>query len=150
MFPPAAKAILSCPAATLLADTPLGGDGEPTTTNADAADASPAPRMLVAVTRQTYVRAVVSPGTVRGLAVPLTEPAAPPSLELHAAVKLVMALPLLVPGVKLTVNGPVVAFDVPGRAFTLVGAPGAPTTAGAEGVDAGPVPRAFLAVTVHP
>jgi hypothetical protein len=52
--------------------------------------------------------------------------------------------PFAVGGVKLTVARP-----SPGTALTAVGAPGSATgVTGVEGLEAGPVPPAFVAVTV--
>lgn len=48
-----------------------------------------------------------------------------------------------------TVNGPVVVVG-PGVAFTFVGAEGTfATVTGFDAADGGPVPTAFVAVTVH-
>jgi hypothetical protein len=106
----------------------------------------PAPRAFVARTLQVYVLDVVSPDTVIGLAGPVFDAATPPSLDAHETAKAVTALPLVGPGENVTVNGPVVAVDEPGAAFTLVGAPGEPTTSGADRADGGPSPRAFVQV----
>jgi hypothetical protein len=62
----------------------------------------------------------------------------------------VVVAPLLAPGVKLTVNGPVVVVVEPGTAFTFVGAAG--TVAGTKLFDAADgalVPTALVAVTLH-
>ena len=83
----------------------------------------------------------VRPVTVIGLNAPVA--VMPPGLEV--AVYEVIALPPFAAGaVKL-----IVAWVLPGAAVNAVGAPG--TVAGVtllEGADAGPVPMAFVAVTV--
>ncbi len=58
-----------------------------------------------------------------------------------------IALPLGLGGVKLTVNGPAVEVAVPGAAFTLAAGAGEPTITGGDGGDAKPAPRAFVAFT---
>jgi hypothetical protein len=56
-----------------------------------------------------------------------------------------MVLPFEAEGVKLTV-----AWALPGVALTPVGAPGeADGVTGVEALEAGPVPAAFVAVTVN-
>ena len=60
-----------------------------------------------------------------------------------------VALPLLTPGAKATDTGPVAVVVDPDVARTAVGAAGDPTTTDADGADAGPVPRALVAVTAH-
>lgn len=74
------------------------------TTGADAADGAPTPRALVAVTVHVYVLPVVNPVTVIGLAGPPLEPPTPPLLDTHDAVKPVIPLPLLAPGVNCTLS----------------------------------------------
>jgi hypothetical protein len=70
-------------------------------------------------------------------------------LEVHVAVYPMIALPLGLDAVKLTVNGPLDEVVEPGTAFTLTAGPGAPTITVGDGEDACPGPRAFVAVTVH-
>jgi hypothetical protein len=81
--------------------------------------------------------------------VPDFVPITPPLLEVQVAVKLVIALPLLAPGVNDTVTGAVVVVVEPGVALTAVGAAGDPTITAADGGDATPTPRALVAVTEH-
>ena len=52
----------------------------------------------------------------------------PPLLDMHVAVWLVIALPLLAPMVNVTVNEPVAAIVAPDTAFTPVGATGTSVT----------------------
>jgi hypothetical protein len=70
---------------------------------------------------------------------------APPLLEVHVAVWLMMALPLLAPMVKETLICPAATLS----AVTFVGAAGDPTTTGSDAVDARPAPRELVAFTVH-
>ena len=149
LFTPAVKLTFSWPLATLTADTPVGAAGEPTITGNEATDANPAPRPFVARTTHVYVFAVVRPDTVSGLAGPVCEPAPPPSLDVHVAVKPEIALPLLAPAVKLTVNGPDVPVVEPDSAFTFVGAAGEPTITANDAADCALEPTAFVALTVH-
>jgi len=114
-------------------------------TDADGADASPVPRAFVARTVHVYRLPAVKCATVIGEAVPVFERVAPPLDETHAAVYPVIALPLFAPGVNLTFSEPAATLT----AVTCVGAAGAPTIAAADGSLAGPVPRAFVARTVH-
>jgi hypothetical protein len=84
---------------------------------------------------------LVNPVTIIGLAAPEAEKL--PGLEI--TVYPVIALPPVAGAVKLTD-----AWALPGVAVTAVGAPG--TVAGVaplEAADAGPVPIAFVAVTVN-
>jgi hypothetical protein len=107
----------------------------------DAADAGPVPIALVAVTVKVYVVPFVKPVTVIGLDAPVAVML--PGLEV--TVYEVIALPPFEAGaVKLTV-----AWALPAVAVPIVGAPG--TVAGVtllEAADAGPVPIAFVALTV--
>ena len=57
--------------------------------------------------------------------------------------------PLATLAVKVTLSDPVVVVVETGAACTCVGAVGVPTITAAEAVEAGLVPRAFVAVTVH-
>jgi hypothetical protein len=93
-----------------------------------------------------YVLPVVNPVTVTGLAAPLFEPASPPSLDTHDAVKLVIALPLSAPGVKLTWSWPFATLT----AVTEVGAAGEPTTTDGVVPDGALVPALLVAVAVQP
>jgi hypothetical protein len=75
---------------------------------------------------------------------------APPLLEVHFAVWLVIALPLSAPRVNVTINEPVAVVVDPDTARTAVGAAG--TVEGItvlEAADAGPVPTSLVAVTVN-
>jgi hypothetical protein len=88
---------------------------------------------------------LVSPVTVIGDAAAASVPAAPPSSEVQLAEKLVIALPLLAPGVNATETE-----VLPRVALVIAGAPGA--AAGTTLADAGEgalVPIALVAVTVH-
>jgi hypothetical protein len=83
--------------------------------------------------------------TVIGDAVPVWVPDAPPLLDVHDAEKLVIALPLLFPGVNATDTDalPPVTLVIVGASGTVAG------TTAADGADAGLVPIALVAVTVH-
>ena len=99
-----------------------------------------------------YVLPVVTAATVIGAAVaPECTPVfvTPPSLDVHVAVWLVIALPLLAPIVNVTVNEPVATVVEPDTAFTFVGAAGEPTITAGDAADARPAPRALVALTVH-
>jgi hypothetical protein len=74
---------------------------------------------------------------------------APPLLEIHVAVWLLMALPLSVPSAKVTVKEPVEVVVDPDTAFTPVGGAGEPTITAADAADGGPVPTPLVAATVH-
>ena len=86
--------------------------------------------------------------TVMGEVAPLLEPLAPPLLEVHEAVKPVIALPPLLPAVKAT-DAEVLAGVTP----EIVGAPGAvgaaPATKLDEAAEAGLSPTALMASTVQ-
>ena len=133
-----------------LATTFVGAAGEPTITAGDAADAALKPIPLVALTVHVYVLAVVTAATVIGAAVaPVCVPvlSAPPLLDVHVAVKLVIALPPSLTGaVYVTVN----EVEPDDTAFTAVGAPGTFATVTAfDAADGAPVPAAFVAVTAQ-
>jgi hypothetical protein len=115
----------------------------------DGADGKPTPRALVAFTVHVYVLPAVRPNTVSGLADPVIAPVPPPLLDVHVAVKLVIALPLFAPAVKLTINGPIDVVVEPEIAFTAVGAAGEPTTTASDDNDWGPVPIKFVAATLN-
>jgi hypothetical protein len=104
---------------------------------------------LVAVTVHVYILPVVRPVAVMGLAGPVVDPGTPPSLDEHAAVKPVIALPLFPPGEKPTLIVPVAAVVEPDTRVTPEGDPGDPMITGGDGADAGPEPRPFVAVVVH-
>ena len=129
----------------------VGAAGEPTITASDGADAAPVPMALVAWTVHEYVAPVVKPVTVNGDTAPVCTPVAPPLVDPHVAVYPVMALPPLLAGaVNVTVSEPVAVVVDPDTAFTPVGASGAVTGVTAlDAADGGPVPTAFVAVTVH-
>ena len=88
---------------------------------------------------------LVSDPTAMGDVAPLADPLAPPLLEVHVAVKPVMALPPVLPAVKATE-----AAALEGVTPEMVGAPG-----GAAGVklleaaEAGLLPMALVASTVQ-
>lgn len=99
----------------------------------------------MALTVHVYLLPDVKWVTVTGDAEPDFERVAPPLLDSHVASYPVTALPLSAPGVNET-------FSEPGTTLTAVacvGAPGEPTITEADGADAGPVPRAFVAFAVH-
>ena len=96
-----------------------------------------------------YVFPVVRPETVNGEAAPDCEPVTPRLIDVHVAVNEVTGLPLPAPPVKETTSDPVVVAVEPETTVTAVGAAGAPTMAAADGADARPSPRAFVAVTVQ-
>ena len=107
----------------------------------DGAEASPVPTAFVAVTVNVYAVPLVRPVTVMGEAVPLA--LMPPGEEV-AVYDVIVAPPFEAGGANVTF-----ACALPGSATPIVGAPG--TAAGVTlfvGVDAGPVPMAFVAVTV--
>jgi hypothetical protein len=109
---------------------------------AAVADAGPVPTALVAVTEHVYAVPLASPVTVIGEAVP--DAVNPPGL--HVAVYEVMGDP---PSLAGAMNA-IAACMLPAVAVPIVGAPG--TVAGVtlpEAADAGPVPSAFVAVTVN-
>jgi hypothetical protein len=108
-------------------------------------DGRPVPTAFVAVTRQLYDLPVVSPVTVIGDLAEVTEPVAPPLLEVHVAVYEVIALPPVVPAVNVITAEPGVWVTV-----EIDGAPGtAATTNRAEATDAGLLPKPLVASTVH-
>ena len=88
---------------------------------------------------------LVRPVTTRGDAAPLRDPAAPPSLEVHVAVKPVIALPLFEGATNASeiCVFPRVAVGCSGASGTVAG------TVAAEAGEAAPVPFPFVAVTVH-
>ena len=110
----------------------------------DGPDGGPVPCALVAVTRHVYVYPFESPVTTIGLEAPLAEPDAPPLAEVHDTVKLVIGLPPAEPGVKVTD-----ADAFPRVAVPIVGAPGAIPTTKTLDTASSPVPKLFVAVTVH-
>ena len=83
--------------------------------------------------------------TVKGERLPVLERATPPLPDTHAAVYPVIALPLLAPGRNDTLSEPEATL----AASTRVGAPGEPTITAADLTDQDPVPRAFVARTLH-
>jgi hypothetical protein len=107
----------------------------------EAADAGPAPTPLVAVTVNVYAVPLARPRTVHGDVAHVT--VCPP--DDVAVYDVMVEPPLLAGGVKVTV-----ACALPAVAVPIVGAPG--TVAGVtllEAEEAGPVPTAFVAVTVN-
>jgi len=124
------------------ATAPVGTPGTPAgVTLFDGADAGPAPTALVAVTMKVYAVPLARPPTVIGEAGPLA--VKPPGDDV-TVYDVIGVPPLERGGANATV-----ACALPAVATTLVGAPG--NAAGAtlfEGADAGPVPTAFVAVTV--
>jgi hypothetical protein len=85
---------------------------------------------------------------VIGLAAFVATCVVPPFGDVHVAVKLLMALPLLAPGVKETMTDPVAeaVFDL---ALTAVAGAGEPTITGADAAEAGLAPRALVCFTRH-
>ena len=67
-----------------------------------------------------------------GLALPVADPGAPPSVEAHDAVNPVTALPLAAPGVKLMLSGPVAEVVEPEAKLTADGGAGDPTMTAGE------------------
>jgi hypothetical protein len=85
------------------------------------------------------------PTTVTGLADPVWTFGAPPFVERHETVKLVIGDPLAAPGVNVTFSFPAPTFTTLGP----VGAAGAPMMTAADGAVGGPTPRALVARTVQ-
>jgi hypothetical protein len=111
----------------------------------EGADAGPVPRRFVAVTVQRYCLAGVSPLTVTGDDVPVTDFVAPPLVDVHVAVNPEIRLPLPEPGVKETRSAPAATrFTV-----TAVGAAGTPMTMSGDGFELRLGPRPLLATTVQ-
>jgi len=124
--------------------TPIAGapGRSPTVTAVEGPDAGPAPTALVAVTVKVYEVPLVSPVTVIGLDVPVA--VTPPGLEV-TVYRSIALLPVDAGGVNATV-----AWALPGVTIPTAGGPGTVTGVTAlEGLDAGPVPTAFVAVTVN-
>ena len=71
----------------------------PTITAAEAADAPLVPIEFVARTLHVYTLLLLSPASVIGELGPDVRPGMPPSVEVHATLKLVIARPLLLFGV---------------------------------------------------
>jgi hypothetical protein len=102
------------------------------------------PRAFVALTVHVYALPALRPVTVSGLAAPLLALATPPFDDVHVAAYDETAAPLFAPAVNVTRSAPAATFT----AVTPVGAAGEPTiTPGAPA--GGPVPREFVAFTVH-
>ena len=100
---------------------------------------------MVAVTRQLYNLPVVRPVTVIGERAELTDPVAPPLLDVHVAVYDVIALPPVAPALNVTTAEPGVCVTV-----VIDGALGAAaTTNNAEAAEAGLWPKLLVASTVH-
>ena len=111
-------------------------------TEFEAELSAPVPLALVAVTLKVYSVPLSSPLTVIGLAVPV--PVIPPGLEV--TVYPVMARPPLLDGTPNVTEAwafPFVAVPIVGASGTVVG-----VTEFEGGELAGPVPIAFVAVTV--
>src|SRR5262245_44551159 len=122
----------------------VGAPGTVAGTNAfDAADAGPVPTALVAVTLHVYVLPLVSPEITIGLEAPEPLRATPPFDDVQLALKLVIALPPSLPGVKATDADPLPRVAVP-----MTGAAGTVTvsTTAFDAAEAGPVPLMFVAV----
>src|SRR5665213_1333138 len=132
-----------CVPPPLVPDTPVGAPGEPWVSELEAADAGPAPVVLVAVTLNVYTVLAVRNETVQEVVAAVVQVWPP----LEVTVYPVMADPPLEAGaVQDTASAPVVDVAV---AVAAVGAPGAVAgTAAADGAEALPVPAAFVAVTV--
>jgi hypothetical protein len=113
--------------------------------DADATDAGPAPFAFVAVTVHVYVLPFVRPATTSGDAAPLADPGVPPFADEQFAVKLVIALPPSNGGANETVS-----CALPDATTGWAGASGTRFgTAATDAGDAGPVPLAFVAVSVQ-
>jgi hypothetical protein len=123
----------------------VGAPGAPSgTTPFEEAEGVPVPAALVAVTVNVYEVPFVSPSTVIALHGAMHVPVMPPGEEV-AVYEVIAAPPSLAGAVKSTV-----ACALPGDAMPIVGAPG--TVAGVapfDAADAGPVPIAFVAVTLN-
>ena len=100
------------------------------------------PRLFVAATRHRYVLPAVSPVTVMGLFERVLLPDAPPSDEVHVAVKLVIGAPLPDGALNFTFSDP----DAGRETVGMGGAPGAPTLMPPE-VAVALVPTAWRAAT---
>lgn len=124
-----------------------------------AVDAGPAPSEFVARTTQLYSIPFVKPDTTIGLEAPDADTADPDEVGVQMAVKLVMVAPPLLDGaVNATEIDP-----LPRVSTSAVGAPGTvavdppppelppPDACGVPdaAAEAGPLPTAFLATTVH-
>ena len=105
----------------------------------DGADAGPVPTALVAVTVKVYAAPLVRPATVMGDAAPLA--LMPPGEEL-AVYDVIGEPPLETGGVNVIVACPFPAVAVP-----MMGAPGTAPGVALTAAEAGPVPKAFVAVT---
>ena len=115
------------------------------TNDADAVDAAPLPKPLVANTVQVYVLLFVSVVTVSGDVAPVRLRVVPPLLEVHVAVKLVIALPPLPFAVNATIT---VLF--PRVTPVSVGASGtSPATKDDDATEAALSPNPLVATTAH-
>jgi hypothetical protein len=145
LFEGAVQVRLTVPLLLAAPVTPVGAPGTPSSvTPLDADEAAPVPIPLVAVTVKVYDVPTVSPVTVAGLLVGVT-PVQPPHAGDGITVYPVIADPLAVGAVQLTVTVPVLL----AVALTAVGAPGTAMSVWlAEAAEAVPVPIPLVAVTV--
>jgi len=121
-------------------------------TRSETGDGTLSPRALCAITKQAYVRPVVSPEILIAFALaPLcAEPrATPPSFDMQIATKRVIFDPLVDRAWYCTVTDPVAAVVGAVDAVTDTGDLGAPTIAEPVDVEAALVPLALDAVTQH-
>ena len=112
----------------------------------DGDEGGPVPTAFVAVTLHRYVRPLVSPFTMIGLAAADAEPLAPPSVDVQDEVYPVIGLPPSLAGAaNATFNDRLRLATTP-----MVGALGTvPTNVEAEGAEGELVPRLLVTVTVH-
>ena len=76
---------------------------------------------------------------------PVLVPVAPPLDDAHRAVNEVIGLPLLAPALNATDRTPLEVCTT----LVITGAAGLPSITAPDGADAGPVPSALVARTVH-
>jgi hypothetical protein len=145
---PAANVITTWPAVCVIVVIvgAFGTSGTvPATNELEAADAALFPITFVAITVQVYVLPVVSDATVIGDEAPETDWVTPPSLDVHVAVKPVMALP----PVAFAVNATIPEL-VPRVTPVMLGAEGVvAATNDAEAAEEAPSPIALVARTVQ-
>ena len=115
------------------------------TADAEAIEGEPSPSALVAKTVHVYVLPLVRPVTTIGDVPPPLVPKTPPLLDVHAAVKPVIVLPLLAGATKVTE-----ICVLPAETVGWAGAAGtAAGTTGAEAGDSRLFPTALVAWTVQ-
>ena len=103
------------------------------------------PRLFGALTVQVYDLPGVSAVTVTGPAVPVLVLVVPPFDEVQVALYRLIAAPLFAGARNWTLSEPGATFDATGFAIWA----GAPTVTAADGADAGPTPRLFVARILH-